>query len=247
MIHSSLVTHVNVSKHKYPRIAKIDTISIHCMAGDISVERCGEIFQEDRVASSNYGIDSLGNIACYVPENFRSACTSSKSNDDRAITIEVANNGGAPSWPISGAAYQALIKLLVDICDRNNIPELLWKGDKSLIGKVSEQNMTVHRWFAAKACPGDYLYGLHPAIVKEVNGRLTSNGGGNMNGKDIVSTLDEYLKTQPGSDYAVSAGTRAVKKGVFADVNKDGILDNPKGLVTREQLAVILDRLGLLN
>ena len=59
--------------------------------------------------------------------------------------------------PVSDAAYRSLIALLVDICRRNGIKRLLWKGDKSLIGQVDKQNMTVHRWFAAKACPGDWL------------------------------------------------------------------------------------------
>ena len=32
--------------------------------------------------------------------------------------------------------------------------------------------MTVHRWFANKSCPGDYLYNLHTQIAKEINARL---------------------------------------------------------------------------
>lgn len=126
-------------------------------------------------ASSNYGIGSDGLIACYVPEEYRSWCTSSAANDNRAITIEVANDGGAPDWHVSRAALSALVDLLVDICKRNGIPELRWKADKSLIGKVDKQNMTVHRWFANKACPGNYLYNLHGSIAAEVNARL--NGG----------------------------------------------------------------------
>lgn len=90
-----------------------------------------------------------------------------------AITIEVANNGGAPDWPVSDQAYEALIQLLVDICRRNpGIGRLRWLGDKNLIGQVDKQNMTVHRWFAAKACPGNYLYYLHSQIAAEVNSLL---------------------------------------------------------------------------
>lgn len=123
-------------------------------------------------ASSNYGIGSDGLIACYVPEEYRSWCTSSAANDNRAITIEVANDGGAPDWHVSRAALSALVDLLVDICKRNGIPELRWKADKSLIGQVDKQNMTVHRWFAKKSCPGDYLFNLHSSIAAEVNARL---------------------------------------------------------------------------
>lgn len=153
------------------RTHKIDTISIHCMAGNLSVETCGNIFQT-KEASSNYGIGSDGRIALYVDEANRSWCTSSASNDNRAVTIEVANTVAADPWPVSDAAYKSLIDLLVDICWRNKIKRLLWQADKSLIGQVDKQNMTVHRWFAAKACPGDWLYNRHGQIAAEVNSRL---------------------------------------------------------------------------
>ena len=123
-------------------------------------------------ASSNYGIDSNGRIAMYVEERNRSWATSSSSNDNRAVTIEVANDGGAPSWHVSDKALAALIRLVADICKRNGIKKLLWKNDKSLIGQVDKQNMTVHRWFAPKACPGDYLYSRHSYIAEQVNKKL---------------------------------------------------------------------------
>lgn len=112
-------------------------------------------------------------MSIHVGEEDRSWCTSSGANDHRAITIEVANDGGEETgWHISDKAYKALIELLVDVCQRNDIGELKWKNDKSLIGNVAEQNMTVHRWFANKSCPGDYLMSLHPQIASEVNSRL---------------------------------------------------------------------------
>lgn len=174
MSNSPLVTYTRLSpNHSGKRTHAIDTISIHCMAGNLSVETCGAVFApSSRGASSNYGIGSDGRIALYVDEANRSWCTSSRANDQRAVTIEVANSGGAPDWPVSAQAYAALLGLVTDICKRNGIKRLLWKGDKSLIGQVSRQNLTVHRWFAAKACPGDYLYKLHGAIAKEVNRRL---------------------------------------------------------------------------
>ena len=174
MSNSPLVSYTKLSpNHSGKRKHAIDTISIHCMAGHLSVERCGELFQnKERQASSNYGIGSDGRIGLYVDEANRSWCTSSASNDNRAVTIEVANTVAKDPWPVSDAAYKSLIDLLVDICQRNGIPRLLWKGDKSLIGKVDQQNMTVHRWFAAKACPGDWLYSRHGQIAAEVNKRL---------------------------------------------------------------------------
>lgn len=162
-----------ISPNKSKRKAKIDTITIHCMACNATVVALGNHFaKKSAQASSNYGIGSDGLIACYVPEEYRSWCSSSAANDQRAITIEVANDGGAPDWHVSKAALSALVDLLVDICKRNGIPELRWKADKSLIGQVDKQNMTVHRWFAKKSCPGDYLFNLHSSIAAEVNARL---------------------------------------------------------------------------
>ncbi len=104
----------------------------------------------------------------YVEEKDRSWCTSNKANDMRAVTIEVASDSKHP-FAITDAAYQGLIRLLVDICKRNNIKKLLWQGNPALVGQIDKQNMTVHRWFAKKACPGDYLYNKHPQIAADVN------------------------------------------------------------------------------
>ena len=177
MSNSALVSYTKLSpNHSGKRTHVIDTISVHCMAGNLSVETCGALFaQSSREASSNYGIGSDGRIALYVDEANRSWCTSSRSNDQRAITIEVANTVAADPWPISDAAYNALIDLLVDICQRNGIKKLLWEGNKNLIGQVDRQNMSVHRWFAAKACPGDWLYEHQGQIAEEVNARLEEN------------------------------------------------------------------------
>lgn len=174
MSNSPLVSYTRLSpNHSGRRKHTIDTVSIHCMAGDLSVERCGALFADPaRAASSNYGIGSDGRIALYVDEANRSWCTSSADNDNRAVTIEVANCTVGEPWPITDAAYQSLIDLLVDICQRNGIKRLLWQGDKRLIGQVDRQNMTVHRWFAAKSCPGNWLYEHHGQIAAKVNERL---------------------------------------------------------------------------
>ena len=165
---SGLVNYTKLSPHcTKPRNHTIDNISIHTMAGNLSVETCGELFQQVE-ASSNYGIDSHGCIALYVEEANRSWCTSNRANDMRSITIEVASINSTDYRP-SDAAYQSLIKLLVDVCRRNNIPRLLWKADKSLIGNVQQQNITVHRWFKNKACPGDWFYQNMGKIANEVN------------------------------------------------------------------------------
>lgn len=174
MSNSHLVKHTNLSPNcSKPRNAKIDTITIHCVVGQCTAETIGNIFKPtSRQASSNYGVDKDGRIGMYVEEKDRSWCTSSASNDNRAITIEVASDTTTP-YRVNDKAYKALIELCVDICKRNGIKELKWKGDKSLIGQVDKQNMTVHRWFANKSCPGDYLYNLHGKIAEEVNKKLS--------------------------------------------------------------------------
>lgn len=121
--------------------------------------------------SCNYAVGYDGSIGIGVDEKDRSWCTCSRSNDHRAITIEVASASTHP-YPVTDAAYKALIDLLVDICQRNDIKELKWEGKKSLVGQVDKQNMTVHRWFANKECPGDWLYARHGQIAAEVNERL---------------------------------------------------------------------------
>lgn len=173
MSNSPLVSYTKISPNRTsPRNRKIDTITIHCVVGQTSVETLGNVFAPaSRKASSNYGVGYDGRIGMYVEEKDRSWCSSSASNDHRAITIEVASDTTHP-YAVTDKAYAALIELLVDICKRNGIKELKWKGDKSLIGQVDKQNMTVHRWFANKSCPGDYLYERHGEIARLVNEKL---------------------------------------------------------------------------
>ncbi len=172
MSNSPLVSYTKISPHRdSPRNHKIDTITIHCVVGQCNVEPLGELFQT-KVASSNYGIGKDGRIGMYVEEKDRSYCSSSAANDNRAITIECASDTKEP-FAVNDKVYAALIDLLVDICTRNGIPKLLWKADKSLIGQVDKQNMTVHRWFhSGKSCPGTYLYERMGKIADDVNKRL---------------------------------------------------------------------------
>lgn len=174
MSNSPLVSYTKISPNRSsPRNHVIDTITIHCVVGQCSVEALGELFAyESRQASSNYGVGVDGRIGMYVEEKDRSWCSSNRDNDHRAITIEVASDTTHP-YGVNAAAYKGLIDLLVDICQRNpGIGTLKWKGDKSLIGQPTKQNMTVHRWFANKACPGEWLYSRHAQIAAEVNARL---------------------------------------------------------------------------
>lgn len=203
---SKLVNYTRISPNRsVNRNHKIDTVSIHCVVGQCSVETLGSIFAStSKEASSNYGIGYDGRIGMYVEEKDRSWCTSSASNDNRAITIEVASDTYHP-YKVNDAAYKSLIKLLVDICKRNGIKELKWKADKSLIGQVDKQNMTVHRWFANKSCPGDYLYNLHGQIAKEVNAQLGS-ATSSMAKKTLYRVRKTWkdVKSQKGAFYDLS-------------------------------------------
>lgn len=170
MSNSSLVDYTRISPNQSgTRNHKIDTITIHCVVGQLSVEALGRLFANPSYkASSNYGIGPDGRIGMYVEEDHRSWCSSSGTNDNRAVTIECASDTTHP-YAINDTVYQALIRLCADICTRNGISQLRWKGDKSLIGQVDKQNLTVHRWFANKSCPGDYIYNRLGQIAEEVN------------------------------------------------------------------------------
>lgn len=256
MSNSPLISYTKLSpNHSGKRNHAIDTISIHCMAGNLSVEACGNLFaKSERQASSNYGIGSDGRIALYVDEANRSWCTSSSSNDNRAITIEVANSVAKDPWPVSDAAYKSLINLLVDICQRNNIPKLLWQGDKSLIGQVDKQNMTVHRWFAAKACPGDWLYSRHGQIAAEVNERLeAAKAGKDENDMSIDETRQKLTSCANTGDnpsgWSKEATEYCKRKGIF---NGDGAGNYGwQQPITREAVAQViynvLDSAGMLD
>lgn len=202
MSNSPLVSYTKISPNRTsPRNHVIDTVTIHCVVGQVSVERLGNIFAAtSRKASSNYGIGFDGQIGMYVEEKDRSWCSSNSANDNRAITIEVASDTTHP-YAVTDDAYNALISLLTDICMRNNIKKLLWKDDRSLIGQPDKQNMTVHRWFENKACPGEYLYRRHGQIAAEVNERLGCGAEApveppnqEISEKPVTYTLKEFIK-----------------------------------------------------
>ena len=176
MSNSPLVSYTKISPNKTsPRNKKIDTITIHCVVGQCSVETLGNIFAPtSRQASSNYGVGVDGRIGMYVEEKDRSWCSSSGANDHRAITIEVASDTTEP-YAVNDKAFAALIDLVTDICQRNGIKKLVWSTNKEdRVNHKNGCNMTVHRDYANKSCPGTYLYERHGKIADEVNKRLGS-------------------------------------------------------------------------
>lgn len=167
MSNSPLVDHVHLSPfYSWMGNKQNKKITIHHTAGKVSVETLGWCFAEKgKNASSNYGIGYDGRIGMYVEECHAAWTSSNSANDRQAITIEVSNDGGDPSWHVSDAALSALIELCVDICKRNGIKKLNFTGDAS-------GNLTMHKWFAPTGCPGPYLESKFPWIAEEVNKRL---------------------------------------------------------------------------
>lgn len=174
MSNSPLVYYTRISPNKNsPRNHKIDTITIHCVVGQCTVETLGNIFAPtSRQASSNYGVGTDGKIGMYVEEKDRSWCSSNAANDNRAVTIEVASDTKHP-YAVNDRAFAALLDLVTDICKRNGIKKLVWSTKKAdRVNHKNGCNMTVHRDYANKSCPGDYLYNRHGEIAAEVNRRL---------------------------------------------------------------------------
>lgn len=233
MSKSSLTNVTILNNHYSSRQGnKIDKITIHHMAGNLSVEACGNLFKKVE-ASSNYGIGSDGRVGCYVEEENRAWTSANPANDRRAINIEVANDGGSPNWHVSDTALQKTIELCVDICRRYGISRLNYTGDKN-------GNLTRHNMFMATTCPGPYLQSKFPYIADEVNKRL-SNGikyeahienigwqGWKTNGETAGTTGEgkrlEAIKID--APYEVEAKAHIQEKGWvdYGKINKDTII-----------------------
>ena len=177
MSNSSLVNYTKLSpNHSGKRTHAIDRITPHCVVGQCSVETLGNVFAPtSRQASCNYGIGVDGRVLLCVDEGNRSWCTSSNANDQRAVTIECASDTTAP-YAFKDVVYQKLITLCVDICKRNGKKKLLWLGDKNKTlnysPKSDEMVLTVHRWFANKSCPGDWMYARMGDLASKVTAQL---------------------------------------------------------------------------
>lgn len=205
---SPLVTYTLLSpNYSNPRKGKIDIITIHCFVGQVTAKRGCQAFQSSgKNASCNYVVGYDGSIGLCVPEKYRSWCSggkytvngmTGKDNDHRAITIEVACEPVHP-YAVTDAAYKALIRLVADIAQRNGMGKLKWQGNKFLVGKPEVQNMTAHRWFAAKACPGQWLYDRMGEIAQKANDinypEQQEEDQADMNKKDIEKLVNERVR-----------------------------------------------------
>lgn len=216
---------------------KLDTITIHCFVGQVTAKRGAEVFKpKSKNASCNYVVGYDGSIALVVEEKNRSWCTggdiknnglTGSLNDYRACTIEVASDNFKP-YAVTNEAYEALIKLVADICRRNDIKALVWSGNKEdRINHKYGCNMTVHRDYATKSCPGDFLYGLMPEIARRVNAELK---GTIINPKPIVGPTvnvepeeveeERLYKVQPGDCLSVIAKKLNTTVNKLVELNK---------------------------
>lgn len=199
---SPLVTYTNITEHKTKnRKHAIDTITIHCIVAQWTAkEGCDYFATTDRECSANYVVGKDGSIGLSVDEKDRSWCSSNAANDHRAITIEVASDKKAP-YAVTNAAYNALISLVADICKRNGIKKLVWSTEKDdRVNHKNGCNMTVHRDYANKSCPGEYLYERHGDIAAKVNAILNQTNG-----------TDEKVETDEKVLYRVQVGAYSKK------------------------------------
>lgn len=224
MSNSSLVSYTLLSpNHSGKRTHSIDRITPHCVVGQLSAASiCGCFTSPDREASCNYGIGKDGQIALCVDEGNRSWCSSSNANDQRAVTIECASDKTAP-YAMTDAVYAALIDLCTDICKRNGKSKLLWFGDKnktlSYEPKADEMIITVHRWFANKSCPGDWLYNRLGDLAAKVTSRL---GGGSQQPSGTLYRVQTGAYKQKANADAQLAKVRAAGFDTYM-VQADGL------------------------
>jgi molybdopterin converting factor small subunit len=235
---SPLVSYVNLSPNKNsPRNHKIDTITIHCVVGQLTAKEIVNIdkFQNESGQSScNYAVGTDGSIGLCVEEKDRAWTSSSRDNDHRAITIEVASDKTAP-YAVNDKAMKALIELVADICKRNDIKELKWKADKSLVGQVDKQNMTVHKWFANTSCPGEYLYGKMGYIADAVNEKLgIKKPSVNVSDNKPTESQMEYFVRKNWADSKSQIGAYSIlanAKNACDKAGKEYFVFNSKGVV----------------
>lgn len=209
---SPLVAYTKLSpNHSGQRTHSIDRITPHCVVGQATAERIRDCFiSPDRQASCNYGIGTDGRVSLCVEEKNRSWCSSNRENDQRAITIECASDTSAP-YAMNSKVYESLIKLCTDICQRNGKKKLLWIADKTktlnYAPKEDEMVLTVHRWFANKSCPGDWLYSRLGDLAAKVTASL---GGTSTTQKQLyrVRKMWSDSKSQKGA-YKILANAKA--------------------------------------
>ena len=236
---SPLVSYTRITSFKsVPRTASITKITPHHVGGNATVEALGQVFATPgRNASSNYGIGSDGRIGMYVEEKDRSWCSSSSANDNTAVTMEIANNSGDPSWTVSDAAWEALIKLCVDICRRN--PGIKQKDGRPGLycDGTPNASLTFHRYFAATGCAQPYIWNRRQQLCDEVNKRL---GQKDKEEEEMAEPVYKEIEDVP--SWGRPTVEKLVKSGALQ--GDDSGLNLP---YTMLRILAIHDRMGLYD
>jgi hypothetical protein len=198
---------VKSPNHSGKRTHSIERITPHCVVGQLTAESIGSCFTSASVkASCNYGIGKDGRVCLVVDEANRSWCSSSNDNDQRAITIECASDKTEP-YTMNNAVYNKLVKLCIDICKRNGLKKVLWFANKekslSYTPKSGECVLTVHRWFANKSCPGDWLYNRMSQLAADINSGLGSAASNNTGANTSTTTGSGTTTSFPATPFKV--------------------------------------------
>ena len=205
-----------------PRQDEVRKVTVHHMAGNLDVWGCQDVFNvPGREASSNYGIDSEGRIACYIDEDDRAWTSASWWNDNQAITLEVADYDTS-KWSPSDEAYDATVALCADICNRYGI-EPYYDG-------TPNGTFTEHRMYASTSCPGPWWHARMSQFVQDVIDE--------MEGGDVITDSDiekiaikvwEYIyhqgkadedKTLQNAGYTVWSNRYNVLNAAFNEAHK---------------------------
>ena len=209
-VNSTLVSHTHISpSNSGQRTHSIDRITPHCVVGQMSIEdMLNWLAQPSTKASANYGIGADGRIGLGVPENVRAWTSSSSANDNRSVTVECASDKTHP-YAFNAKVYDALVRLCTDIGKRNGKTKLLWLGDDdddyrddqeatlAYQPAPDEMVLTAHRWFAAKACPGDWMYKRMGDLAKKVTAAL--GGSSEPSGTDPTEGAKKLYRVQVGA------------------------------------------------
>lgn len=212
------------------RTHTVDRITPHCVVGQCTIEALGEWFSTPKVeASANYGIDKNGVVGMFVREDCRSWCSSNRANDQRAITIECASDTYKP-YAMNKSVWDSLVSLCVDICRRYKKTKLVWISDKNKAiayePKKDEMQLTVHRFFAATECPGDWLFKRLPELAELVTNRLNHDGTTvKVPFMVKINNPREIYKTETGMQICGRIG-----EGIYTIIDeKTDYLDRPLG------------------
>lgn len=252
MTNSPLATYKKITKNKTVLSGKVlERITIHCFVGQVTAKRGVDFFASTtRQSSCNYVVGYDGSIGLSVEEKDRSWCTSSYENDKRSITIEVASETYHP-YAVTGKAYEALLDLVEDICKRNGKTKVIWIDNQkqALAYKPAKHEiiLTVHRWFANKACPGEYLYSRHGEIAALVTDRLNKAPAKEQEEDDMTQEkfnemMNNYIKQlgDKPATFEQDAILWAQKNGLMAGDEQGRLM--PKKFLTRGEFAVVLKR-----